>query len=72
MVPLTAPQADSRNVAIRDTQNSSVGSRTDGKNSDIGDLADFSSDKEESQVEQISGCRIPGCKCEEGIEYMEL
>ena len=41
------------------------GSRTDGKNSDIGDLADFSSDEEESQVEQISGCRIPGCRCEE-------
>ena len=22
-------------------------------------------------VKQISGCQIPGCKCEEGIEYME-
>ena len=36
-----------------------MGSRTDGRNSDIGDLADFSSDEEESQVEQISGCRFP-------------
>ena len=71
MVPLTALQAHSRNVAIRDTQNSSVGSRTDRKNSDIGDLADFSSDEEESQVKQISGCRIPGCRCEEGIGNME-
>ena len=70
-VPLTALQAHGRNVAIRDTQNSSVGSRTDGKNSDIGDLADFSSDEEEPQVEQISGCRIPGCRCEEGIGNME-
>ena len=48
-----------------------MGSGTDGRNSDIGDLADFSSDEEESQVEQISGCRIPGCQCEEGIEDME-
>ena len=71
VVPLTAFETRSRNVAIRSNQNSSVGSRTDGRNSDIGDLADFSSDEEESQVEQISGCRIPGCKCEEGIEYME-
>ena len=48
-----------------------MGSGTDGRNSDIGDLADFSSDEEESQVEQISGCRIPGCQCEGRIEYME-
>ena len=34
-------------------------------------MADFSSDEEESQVEQITGCRIPGCQCEEGIEDME-
>ena len=71
VVPLTALQAHSRNVAIRDIQNCSVGSRTDGKNSDIGDLADFSSDEEGAQVEQISGCRIPGCRCEEGIGNME-
>ena len=48
-----------------------MGSGTDVRNSDIGDLADFSSDEDESQVEQISGCRIPGCQCEEGIEDME-
>ena len=28
-------------------------------------------DEEESQVEQFSGCRIPGCQCEGCIEYME-
>ena len=48
-----------------------MGLGTDGRNSDIGDLADFSSDEEESQVEQISGCRIHGCQCEGRIEYME-
>ena len=52
-------------------ENSSVGSGTDVRNSDIGDLADFSSDEEESQVEQIFGCPIPGCQCEGSIEYME-
>ena len=52
-------------------ENSSVGSGTDGRNSDIGDLADFSADEEEPQVEQFSGCRIPGCQCEGRIEYME-
>ena len=71
VVPLTALQAHIRNVAICRNENSSVGSGTDGRNSDIGDLADFSSDEEESQVEQITGCRIPGCQCEEGIEDME-
>ena len=50
---------------------SSVSSGTDGRNSDIGDLADFSADEEESQLEQFSGCRIPGCQCEGRIEYME-
>ena len=69
--PLTEYQAHVRYVAIYRRHNSSVGSRTNGKNSDIGDLADFSSDEEESQVEQITGCRIPGCQCEEGIEDME-
>ena len=71
VVPRTAFQTHIRNVAICRKENSSVGSGTDGRNSDIGDLADFSSDEEESQVEQISGCRIPGCQCEEGIEDME-
>ena len=59
VVPLTALQAHSGNVAISGNPNSSVGSRTDGKNSDIGDLADFSSDEEESQVEQISFVESP-------------
>ena len=71
MVPRTAFKTHIRNVAICGKENSSVGSGTDGRNSDIGDLADFSSDEVESQVEQISGCRIPGCQCEEGIEDME-
>ena len=71
VVPRSAFQTHIRNVAICRKDNNSVGSGTDGRNSDIGDLADFSSDEEESQVEQISGCRIPGCRCEEGIEDME-
>ena len=54
-------------VTICEKENSSV---TDGGNSDIGVLADFSDD-EESQVEQFSGCRIPGCQCEGRIENME-
>ena len=44
-----------------DIIDSSVNSGTDGGNSDIGVLADFSDDEEESEVEQLSGCRIPGC-----------
>ena len=71
VVPQTAFGYHIRNVAIRCIENSSVGSGTGGKNSDIADLADFSSDEEEAQVEQVSGCRIPGCQSEEGIEYME-
>ena len=43
----------------------------DGGNSDIGVLADFSDDEEEAQVEQLSGCQIPGCQCEGRIDYME-
>ena len=54
-----------------DIIDSSVNSGTDGGNSDIGVLADFSDDEEESEVEQLSGCRIPGCQCEGRIEYME-
>ena len=54
-----------------DIIDSSVNSGTDGGNSDIGLLADFSDDEEESEVEQFSGCRIPGCQCEGRIEYME-
>ena len=48
-----------------------MNSGTDGGNSDIGVLADFSDDEEESEVEQFSCCRIPGCQCERRIEYME-
>ena len=50
-VPRTEFQTHIRNVAICRKENRSVGSGTDGRNSDIGDLADFSSDEEESQVE---------------------
>ena len=71
VVPRTESQTQIRNVTICRKDNSSVGSGTDGGNSDIGDLADFSADEEESQVEQFSGCRIPGCQCEGRIEYME-
>ena len=70
-VPRTEFQTQIRNVTICRKENSSVGSGTDGRNSDIGDLADFSADEEESPVEQFSGCRTPGCQCEGRIEYME-
>ena len=53
-------------------ENGSVGSGTDGGNSDIGVLADFSADEEESQVEQTSGCRIPGCQCKGRIESVKI
>ena len=58
-------------MTICEKENSSVNSGTDGGNSDIGVLADFSDDEEEPRVEQLSGCRIPGCQCEGCIEYME-
>ena len=58
-------------VTICEKENSSVNSGTDGRNSDIGVMADFSDDEEESEVEQFSGCRIPGCQCDGHIEYME-
>ena len=70
-VPRTELQTQIRNVIIRRKENSSVSSGTDGRYSDIGDMADFSSDEGEPQVEQFSGCRIPGCQCEGRIEYME-
>ena len=59
-VPRTEIQTQIRNVIIRRKENSSVSSG-----------ADFSADEEEPQVEQFSGCRIPGCQCEGRIEYME-
>ena len=58
-------------VTICEHENSSVNSGTDGVNSDIGALADFSDDDEETRVEQLSGCRIPGCQCEGRIAFME-
>ena len=70
-VPRIESQTKIRNVTIRRKDNSSVGSGTDGGNSDIGNLADFSAEEDELQVEQFSGCRIPGCTCEGRIEYME-
>ena len=65
-VPRTEFQTQIRNETVCWKDNSSVGSGTDGINSDIGELADFSSDEEESQVEQFAGCQ-----CEGRIEYME-
>ena len=58
-------------VTICRKENSSVNSGTDGGNSDVGVLADFLADEEVSRVEQISGCRIPGCQCKGRIENME-
>ena len=58
-VPRTEFQTQIRNVTICRKENSSVSSGTDDRNSDIGDLADFSADEEETHVEQFSGCRIP-------------
>ena len=58
-------------VTICENEYSSMDSGTDGVNSDIGALADFSDDDEETRVEQPSGCRIPGCQCEGRIEIME-
>ena len=58
-------------VTVCEKESSSVNSGTDGGNSDIGVLADFSDDDEESEVEQFSGCRIPGCQYEGRIKFME-
>ena len=60
-----------KKVTICKNESSSVDSGTDGVNSDIGALADFSDDDEETWMEQPSGCRIPGCQCEGRIEFME-
>ena len=58
-------------VTIYVSGNSMVHSGTDGSNSDIGALSDFSDDDEETGVEQLSGCRIPGCQCDWCIPFME-
>ena len=56
-------------VYVSDT--SMVHSGTDGRNSDIGALSDFSDSDEETEVEQLSGCQIPGCQCQGLIPFME-
>ena len=58
-------------VTIYVSENSTVNSGTDGRNSDIGVLSDFSDDDEETWVEQLSGCRIPGCLCDGRVAVME-
>ena len=58
-------------VTIYGSEHSMVHSGTDGRNSDIGALSDFSDDDEETGVEQLSACRIPGCYCEGRIPFME-
>ena len=51
-------------MTLCENEFSSVNSGANGVNSDIGALADFSDDDEETRVEQLPGCRIPGCQCE--------
>ena len=59
------------NVVTRcENEFNSVNSGSDGVNSDIATLADFSDDNE-TWVEQLPGCPIPGCHCEGRIEFME-
>ena len=60
-----------KKVTICENESSSVDSGTDGANSDIAALADFSDDDEETRIEQPSGSQIPGCQCEERIEFMK-
>ena len=60
-----------KKVTICENESSSVDSGTDGVNSDIAALLDFSDDDEETRIEQPSGCQIPGCQCEGSIEFME-
>ena len=42
-----------------------------GRNPDIGALSDFSDDMEETGVKQLSGCRIPGCRCDGRVVNMK-
>ena len=58
-------------VTIYGSENSTVNSGTNARNSDIGALSDFSNDIEETGVEQLSGCRMPGCKCDGRVVVME-
>ena len=57
-------------VTICENEFNSVNSGSDGVNSDIATLVDFSDD-DETWVEQLPGCRIPGCQCEGHIKLME-
>ena len=58
-------------VTIYESGDSMVHSGTDGRNPDIGAMSDFSDDNEETGVEQRSGCRIPGCKCDGRVVVIE-
>ena len=51
--------------------NNTANSGNVGRNSDIGALSDFSDDMEETGVEQLSGCRIPGCRCDGPVVNMK-
>ena len=53
------------------SENSTVISGIDARNSDIGALSDFSDDNEETGVEQLSGCAMPGCNCDGRAVFME-
>ena len=62
-------------VTICENDNSSVNSGTDGGNSDIGVLADFSDDDEKTRVEEPYPCEFPGCQCGGGgggIDFTKL
>ena len=53
------------NAATRyESDDDTVNSGNSVSNSDIGALSYFSDDFEETGVEQLSACRIPGCKCD--------
>ena len=60
-----------KKVTICENESISVDSGTDGVNSDIAALSDFSDDDEETRIEQPSGFQIPGCQCEGRIEFLE-
>ena len=48
-----------------------VYSGTDGRNSDIAAMSDFSDDMEETGVNQLSGCRLPYCRCDGRVVNMK-
>ena len=53
------------------SDSSAANSGNVGRNSDIGALSDFSDDMEETGVKQLSGCRIPGCRCDGRVVNMK-